>query len=89
MVSSVPVTKIEPDGFSKISSKNVIICDNIHTISYDAFWSCPNISSVICSKDLKTIKGKAFADCANLYEVTNLAEIIDETAFLNTPINKS
>lgn len=68
-------TNIENGAFALCNSLENIDLSNIETIGDNAFNNCPNLTSVLLGKGLKSIGNSAFASCPKLMEVKILAII--------------
>lgn len=83
-VSSVPVTKIGRECFSKsVSLKEISLPSSITTIENAAFSGCSSLSSFTASKNLKTIGEAAFWYCTSLKKIVFYSDVnsIGENAF--------
>lgn len=73
-------------GFSDTKIESIIIPSTVEYIDFDAFQRCYELSEVVFSEGLKTIKSSAFARCYALVDITlpNSLEVIEESAFYET-----
>lgn len=77
-----PVTAIEHSAFRSSNVKNIVIGNNVRTISDEAFYNCSNLESVVIPNSVTSIGRGAFHSCLVLKNITlpdSLTEISELT----------
>ena len=63
------VSNILPDAFNESNVKEVILNDNLTTISQNAFLNCKNLESINLNNNITSIEEHAFFGCTSLNEI--------------------
>ena len=73
-VNGVPVVSVADNAFKYSGVESVVIPESVEVIGREAFFSCPNLKSVVI-EGTTTIEARAFFGCAKLESVTIGAEV--------------